>query len=323
MTKNFIKTVLTLAVVATTGGALAQDNFPVRGLRIVVPTSPGSGSDIVGRYFAEQLTGVLGQPVVVENRAGGNGVIAAMAVKQAPADGYTLFLGTNTHLAVNPVVIKDLPYDAIKDFKPIAGLTRGMMVVLSSSSNPRINTLADLVKLGREGPKKLNVGTYTAGFHLSAEWFGAVSKTRHENISYRGAPESFLALMGNQIDWSLSDLIASIPNVKAGKMRALAVSGDVRHPDYPEIPTVKEQGFPEYVNYTWTTLTVRSETPEAVTQKIVDAVKKVLDMPATKEFSRKIGTDPMNMLTADMRRFQLSEIERFREVATTAGIKPQ
>ena len=129
--------------------------------------------------------------------------------------------------------------------------------------------------------------------------------------------------MGNQIDWSLSDLIASIPNVKAGKMRALAVSGDVRHPDYPEIPTVKEQGFPEYVNYTWTTLTVRSETPEAVTQKIVDAVKKVLDMPATKEFSRKIGTDPMNMLTDDMRRFQLREIERFREVASTAGIKPQ
>ena len=323
MTKNFIQTVLTLAVLATTGAALAQDNFPARGLRIVVPTSPGSGSDIVGRYFAEQLTGVLGQPVVVENRAGGNGVIAAMAVKQAPADGYTLFLGTNTHLAVNPVVIKDLPYDAVKDFKPIAGLTRGMMVLLSSSSNPKINTLADMVKVGRDSPNKLNVGTYTAGFHLSAEWFGAVSQTRHENVAYRGAPEAFLALMGNQLDWALSDLIAAMPQVKAGKMRALAVSGDVRHPDYPEIPTVKEQGFPEYVNYTWTTLTVRSETPEAVTQKIVDAVKRVLDMPATKEFSRKIGTDPMNLLTGDMRRFQLAEIERFREVATTAGIKPQ
>lgn len=324
MKRQWIKTTLALGLAVAMGApALAQDNFPSRSLRIVVPTSPGSGSDIVGRYFAEQLSGVLGQPVTVENRPGGNGVIAAMAVKQAPADGYTLFLGTNTHLAVNPVVIKDLPYDAIKDFKPVAGLTRGMMVVLSSASNARINTLADMVRVARESPQKLNVGTYTAGFHLSAVWFGAVSKTSHVNVSYRGAPEVFLALLGNQIDWSLSDLIAAMPQVKAGKLRALAVTGENRHPDYPEIPTAKELGFPEYVNYTWTTLTVRSETSEAVTQKLVDAVQKVLALPATKEFSRKIGTDPMPLLTTDMRRFQASEIERFRAVAQSAGIKPE
>ena len=194
--------------------AAAQDTFPSRSLRIVVPTSPGSGSDIVGRFMAEQLGTVLGQTVVVENRAGGNGVIAAMAVKQAPADGYTLFLGTNTHLAVNPVVIKDIPYDAVKDLKPISGLTRGMMVLVSSASNPRLQTLADLVQAGRESQKKLNVGTYTAGFHLSAEWFGAVTKTRHVNVPYRGAPEVFLGLLGNQLDWSVSDLIAAISGIR-------------------------------------------------------------------------------------------------------------
>ena len=303
--------------------AAAQDTFPSRSQRIVVPTSPGSGSDIAGRFMAEQLGTVLGQSVVVENRAGGNGVIAAMAVKQAPADGYTLFLGTNTHLAVNPVVIKDIPYDAVKDLKPISGLTRGMMVLVSSASNPRLQTLADLVQAGRESQKKLNVGTYTAGFHLSAEWFGAVTKTRHVNVPYRGAPEVFLGLLGNQLDWSVSDLIAAMPQVKAGKLRALAVTGDIRHPDYPESPTAKELGYPEYVNYTWTTLTVRSETPEAVTNRLVEAVQKVLALPVTKEFTRKIGSDPLNLATGDMRRFQISEIERFRAVANSAGIKPE
>ena len=314
---------LAMLVAAGMASAWAQDNFPNRSLRIVVPTSPGSGSDIVGRFFAEQLSTVLGQSVVVENRAGGNGVIAAMAVKQAPADGYTLFLGTNTHLAVNPVVIKDIPYDALKDFKPISGLTRGMMVLVSSSSNGRLNSLADLVQAGRDSQKKLKVGTYTAGFHLSAEWFGAQTKTHHVNVPYRGAPEVFLALLGNQIDWSVSDLIAAMPQVKAGKLRALAVTGDVRHPDYPEIATAKELGYPEYVNYTWTTLTVRSETPEAATNKLVDAVQKVLAMPITKDFTRKIGSDPLALATGDMRRFQLTEIERFRAVAASAGIKPQ
>ncbi len=301
----------------------AQDTFPSRSLRIVVPTSPGSGSDIVGRYFAEQLSTVLGQSVVVENRAGGNGVIAAMAVKQAPADGYTLFLGTNTHLAVNPVVIKDIPYDALKDLKPISGLTRGMMVLITSEANPRLKTLSEFVQAGRDSQKKLNVGSYTAGFHLSAEWFGALTKTHHVNVPYRGAPEVFLALLGNQIDWAVSDLIAAMPQVRSGKLRALAVTGDIRHPDYPEIPTAKELGYPEYVNYTWTTLTVRSETPEAVTNRLVDAVQKVMAMPATKEFTRKIGSDPLALATNDMRRFQMSEIERFRAVAASAGIKPQ
>jgi tripartite-type tricarboxylate transporter receptor subunit TctC len=323
MRLNWIRTLAAGLLVSAIAPSWAQDNFPNRSLRIVVPTSPGSGSDTVGRFFAEQLSVVLGQSVVVENRAGGNGVIAAMAVKQAPADGYTLFLGTNTHLAVNPVVIKDIPYDAVKDFKPISGLTRGMMVLVASRSNARLNTLADLVQAGRDSQKKLNVGTYTAGFHLSAEWFGAQTKTHHVNVPYRGAPETFLALLGNQVDWSVSDLIAAMPQVRGGKLRALAVTGDVRHPDYPEIPTAKELGYPEYVNYTWTTLTVRSETPEAVTNRLVEAVQKVMALPVTKEFTRKIGSDPLALATNDMRRFQLTEIERFRAVAASAGIKPQ
>ena len=297
-------------------------SFPVRPLKIVVPTSPGSGSDTTARHFGEQLSALLGQPVVIDNKPGANGIIAAMAVKQAPADGYTIFLGTNTHMAVNPSVVKDLPYDPVKDFKPVAGLARGMMIFIASP-NAKIGNIPDLVVAAKNSKQKLNVGTYTAGFNLSGKWFGSVTGTESVNVPYKGAPEVFIALMGDQLDWAVSDLIAAIPQVKAGKLKAIAVSGDKRHPDYPDIPTIKESGYPEYVNYTWTSMYIRSETPEAVTAKLVDTMQKILATPAAREFIAKIGSDPMALPPADMRKFQISETERFKRIADGAGIKPE
>ena len=314
--------VLAGALLATAGLAFAQPTpFPTRALRIVVPTSPGSGSDITARYFGEQLATALGQPVIVDNKAGANGVLAAMTVKQAPADGYTIFLGTNTHMAVNPIVVKDLAYDALKDFKPVAGLARGMMIFVTSPTS-KMNNINDLVSAAQQSKQQLNVGTYTSGFQLSAEWFASVTKTKFVNVPYKGAPEVFLGVMGEQLDWAVSDLIAAMPQVKAGKLKALAVSGEKRHPDALEIPTIKESGFPEYVNYTWTSLYIRSETPDAITTKLVDAMQKILATPGAKEFTAKIGSDPMPLPPADMRKFQIKEIERFKAIADGAGIKP-
>ena len=319
------KTIATLltGLAAITPLAMAQvSNFPARALKIVVPTSPGSGSDTTARYFGEQLATALGQPVIIDNKPGANGVLAAMAVKQAPADGYTIFLASNTHMAVNPIFVKDLPYDPLKDFKPLSGLARGMMIFVASPTS-KMNTVGDLVAAAKASKQQLNVGTYTAGFHLSAEWFASATNTKFVNVPYKGAPEVFLGVMGDQLDWAVSDLIAAIPQVKAGKLKALAVSGERRHPDYPEIPTVKESGFPEYVNYTWTSMYIRSETPDAVTSRLVDAMQKILAAPGAKEFTAKIGSDPMALPPAEMRRFQISETERFRRIAEGAGIKPQ
>ena len=309
------------AMFASLAHAQAVD-FPTRSLKIVVPTSPGSGSDTTARFFAEALTSSLGQPVIVDNKPGANGVIAAMAVKQAPADGYTIFLGTNTHMAVNPSVVKDLPYDAVKDFKPLTGLARGMMLFVAPT-NSKINTVADLVSAAKTSKQQLNVGTYTAGFHLSAEWFASTSGARSVNVPYKGAPEVFIALMGDQLDWAVSDLIAAMPQVKAGKLKALAVSGDKRHSDYPDIPTIKESGYPDYVNYTWTSLYIRADTPAGVTTRLVDAMHKILATPGAKEFIAKIGSEPMPPGPVEMRKFQISETERFRQIANAAGIKPQ
>ena len=320
---NYVYWTLAVACLVITGQALAQGaSFPTRSLKIIVPTSPGSGSDTTARYVAEQLTTALGQPVIIDNKPGANGTIAAMAVKQAPADGYTIFLASNTHMAVNPIFVKDLPYDAIKDFKPITGIARGMMIFIASP-NSKIGNVTDLVGAAKATKQPLTVGTYTAGFHLSAEWFASATGTKYVNVPYKGAPEVFIGLMGDQLDWGVSDLIAAMPQVKAGKLKALAVSGEKRHPDYPDIPTIKESGYPEYVNYTWTSLYMRAETPDAVAAKLVDAMQKILATPSAREFVAKIGSDPMAFPPAEMRKFQISETERFRRIADGAGIKPQ
>ena len=314
------KALVVSVLLAITGARAQVATFPSRPIKIVVPTSAGSGSDTTARYFGEQLGVALGQSLVIDNKPGANGIIAAMAVKQAPADGYTIFLGTNTHMAVNPIVVKDLPYDAIKDFKPLTGLARGMMIFVASP-NSKINNVTELVAAAKSSKQQLNVGTYTAGFHLSAEWFASATNTKYVNVPYKGAPEVFLGVMGDQLDWAVSDLIAAIPQVKAGKLKALAVSGEKRHADYPEIPTIKESGYPDYVNYTWTSMYIRSETPEAVTARLVEAIQKILATPGAREFTAKIGSDPMPLNPADMRKFQISETERFRRIANAAGIK--
>lgn len=322
MTPSTFTKAAALGLALLSGALHAQTGFPNKAIRIVVPTSAGSGSDTTARYFGEQLATALGQPVLIDNKPGANGVIAAMAVKQAPADGYTIFLGTNTHMAVNPIVVKDIPYDAIKDFKPVTGLARGMMVFVAAPGS-KLNTIPDLVAAAKASSQKLNVGTYTAGFHLSAEWFGATSGTTSVNVPYKGAPEVFTALIGNQLDWSVSDLIAAMPQVKGGKLKALGVSGEKRHPDYPDIPTIKESGYADYVNYTWTSMYIRSETPEPVTAKLVETMQKILATQGARDFIAKIGSDPLLLGPAEMRRFQVAETERFRRIADGAGIKPE
>lgn len=314
---------LPLALALAACGVQAQDApYPSRPLKIVVPTSPGSGSDTVARWLGEQLAVALGQSVLIENKPGANGVLAAMAVKQAPADGYTLFLGTNTHMAVNPIVVKDLPYDSVKDFKFVSGIARGMMMFVAPP-NSKLKSPPELVNAAKNTARQLSVGSYTSGFQLSAAWFASMTGSQHVYVPYKGAPEVFIALMGDQLDWAVTDLIAAVPQVKAGKLKAIAVSGEKRHPDSPDVPTLKESGWPEYVNYTWTSLVIRAETPEPVNARLVDTVQKILASQAAKDFTAKIGSEPLTLAPAEMRKFQQSETERFRRIASGAGIQPQ
>jgi tripartite-type tricarboxylate transporter receptor subunit TctC len=289
-----------------------------------VPLAAGSGTDSAARYFGQQLANLLGQSVVIENRPGANGMIAGAAVKSAPADGYTIFLGTLSPLGLNELVMKGpFPYDALTDFKPISGLTRGMGAFVVPGNSP-FNTLAELVAAAKQSPRPFNVGTYATSYQLTLDWFNSLAGVKFVGVPYKGAAPIFTDLIGNQLDWAVLNLSGASTLLLSGKLRAIAVTGDRRAPEFPNIPTVKESGYPEYSNYLWTSLYVRTETPEHVTNKLTAAMQQVLTSPQAQEYLVSTGGGELMPLgPVQMRKMQIDEVERFRDIIKTSGFKPE
>lgn len=303
--------------------ALAQSkDFPNRPVKLIVPFAPGSATDISGRFFGSQLSSVIGQPVIIENRPGADGTIGIMAAKNSPADGYTHVVAGWTNLTVNPVVMKDLPYDPIKDLKPISGLTRSMLGVTVSGVSS-IKSMDELVAAAKKSPKLLDVGTFSAGYLLAMEWFANSTGVRFNNVPYKSGATIINDLMGNQITATFDAMSALGPHVRSGKLRVLAVTGDARHPEFPDIPMVKESGYPEYSIYGWSAIYTRAETPEDITNKLAEAMQKVMASPAAQEYRKKVGSEFLAGPPAAMRKFQLDQYQNFRRVAEAAGIKAE
>jgi tripartite-type tricarboxylate transporter receptor subunit TctC len=299
-------------------------DYPNRSIKILVPLAAGSGTDSAARYFGQQLATLLGQSVVIENRPGANGMIAGAAVKAAPADGYTVFLGTLSPLGLNELVMKGpFPYNAITDFKPVSGLTRGMGAFVVPGNSP-FKTLAELVTAAKQSPRPFNVGTYATSYQLTLDWFNSLSGVKFVGVPYKGAAPIFTDLIGNQLDWAVLNLSGASTLLLSGKLRAVAVTGDTRAPEFPDIPTVKESGYPEYSNYLWTSLYVRTETPEHITNKLSAAMQRVLTSPQAQEYLVSTGGGELMPLgPTQMRKMQLDEVERFREIIKTSGFKPE
>lgn len=295
-------------------------NFPNRPLSVIVPFGPGSSSDTNARFVAEKLAVLLGQSVTVENKPGASGAIGLRAVKSLPADGYTIVQASISPMAVNPVVMKDLAYDPVKDFRPLFGMTRGMNVILVSNES-KFKTLADLIAAAK-GPKPPSVGTFSAGYHLAAEWLAAEAGVKFLNIPYKGQGLVMTDIMGNQLDFALVDLGGATPLLSAGKLRALAVSGETRHADFPAIATVKET-FANYVQYSWNSFYVRAQTPDDVTARLSEALKTVMTGSDGKELMKKVGMEFVPLSAAEMQRFTREELDRFRRIAKAAGIQPE
>jgi tripartite-type tricarboxylate transporter receptor subunit TctC len=315
---------LGLAVTAFAAAAFAQGaaNYPNKPIRVIVPFTPGGGSDAAARFFGERLTEALGQPLLVDNKPGGNsGSIGTGLVKAAPADGYTVLLGSTAPLVTNVVMVKDLPYDAIKDFKPVAGLTKNTTAIVVPANSP-YKTLADLVAASKKDPK-LNAGTASAGFQLAANWFASIAGFKFTHVPYKGLSQTLTDLAGNNLDWAIVDLAGAMPLLQGARIRALAVTDDTRHPFFPNVPTVKESGWNEYVYNTWTSIHVRADTPDDITRKLTEASMKVLKSQAARDYAQKAGTPLMPLSPAEFAKYQRDEIERFQKVAESSGIKPE
>lgn len=318
MKKTFL---IFLGLMAAAPLAYAQTrDYPSRPLKLIAPFAPGSGADRSGRFFGELLGKVLGQPAVVENRAGASGAVGAVAVKNAPADGYTLLIAGWSAQAVSPIVVEDLPYDPIKDFKPISGLTRSALGFFVPG-NSKINSLPDLLAAAKSGKQLLSVGTISQGQAIIVAWFSGMAGVKFLTVPYKSGGQMLTDLMSGQIDWATENIPSTTPLVRAGKLKMLATSGEARHPEHPAVPTVKESGYPQFVNYGWSGLYVRSDTPDDIVAILANAMQKVHAMPESREFAKKLGSELMNLGPAAMRKYEADQLATFRGVAQAAGIK--
>jgi tripartite-type tricarboxylate transporter receptor subunit TctC len=324
MTLRRLYTLAALLAVTFSFGAVAQDKeFPTKPFRIFVPFTAGSGSDTSARFFGERLAKQFGQTALVENKPGASGIISVQALLALPADGHAILLASNSPISVNPVSIKNLPYNPMTDLTPLAGLSRNMNVWVVNG-NSKLNNLKDVVEYSKKNPNKpLSLANYSAGYRLAGEWFSNMANIKFNHITYKGGAQIFTDLMGDQLDVGIADLGGAAPLIKSGKLKAIAVSGEKRHPDFPNVPTFIDSGFPEYVNYAWTSFYVKAGTPEAIKKKLIDALVKIRDSKEGADFNHASGADSMPFFGDSMQKFQQDELERFTRIAKMANMQPE
>ncbi|MDP3137025.1 MAG: tripartite tricarboxylate transporter substrate binding protein [Burkholderiaceae bacterium] len=309
-----------LGLGATAAQAQAQP-YPNKPVRMVVGFAAGGSADLVARIIAQQLTAKLGQPFIVENRLGANGILAAETAARAEPDGYTIFVSNSSTVTLNPTLYKNLRYSPSRDFVPLTNIVTVPMIIMVNPDNPataNIKTIADLVDMA----KKTQVSYGSAGngniTHLGFEWLSQLSGVKMTHIPYKGVADTQRALLGKEVTVVL-DSPAGITHVKSGKFRPLAVAGLKRMPELPDVPTMDEIGFKDYQVGYWVGLFMRSGTPEPIIQKLYSTIAEVVKLPDVQEKLRAQGSlnveGPQSFGAAVK-----AETERLANVVKKAGI---
>jgi len=302
-------------------GVGAQD-YPSKPLRMIVPFPPGGVTDIVARAVAVKLAIELGQPVVVENRAGASGVIGAEAGARSPADGYTLVMGNISTLGINPVTFAKLPYDPIASFDPISMVAIQPLIIAVHPSLP-VKSLSELVQYAKSQPGKLNYGTAGSSIHLAVEFFSTAAGIKMNHIPYKGSAPALTDLIGGQVQVMFDPFSSIYPFVASGKARALAVTTDKRSATAPALPTVAEFGYANFDVSSWQGIVVPAGTPKAVIQRLNRDLVKVLSMPEMKERFAQYSTVTAASTPEQFSSYIKEEIARWQQVAIDAGVKPE
>ena len=301
MTANFTRRAAHCAVLAsaflTTAGVWAQaaGDYPNRVIKIVVPFTAGSATDIMARIVGEKLTASTGQAVVVENRPGAGGTLGAALVAKSDPDGYTLLVVSAGHV-VNPVLYPGIAYDTLGDFAGITPLAALPNMLVVGAGSP-IKTVSELIAAAKASPGKLNYASAGVGSatHVNAEKFRSVSGISVTHIPFKGTPETIVETSAGRVDFMFTPLLSSLPTVRDGRMRALAVSTAKRSGAMPDVPTVAEAGLPGFVFDFWIGLLAPAKTPRAVVVKLNAEVSKALALPDVKERMGKLGAESMPM----------------------------
>ena len=299
----------------------AATNFPQRPIRIVVPYAPGAINDVLARAMSERLQTLLGQPVVVENRAGGGAVIGTQAVASAPADGYTLLQVPAAH-ANNATLVAKLPYDSLRSFQFITLAARAPLLVVTGERMPARN-LQELLDLARKRPNHYSYGSSGNGgaAHLAGEMLKQQAGVELLHVPYKGAAPAMADLMGGQIDMTFATQTVAKAAIKAGRVRVLAVTSKTRWPGLPNVPTVAESGLPQYESVAWWGYAAPAGTPAAVVAKLNQAINGALDAPALRQTLETEGIEAIGSTPAEFAAYAQAEIATWGDVIRKSGIR--
>ena len=319
-TRRAVLGAIALAATATLPLGAAAQNYPTKPITIVVPFAAGGTTDILARLVGQYLSTELGQPVVVENKAGAGGNIGAAFAAKAAADGHTLFMGTVGTHAINAALYKKLPYDPIKDFAPLTRVAMVPNLLVAHPSQP-FKTVQEMIAYAKANPGKINFGSPGNGAspHLSGELFKSMTKVDMVHVPYKGSAPAVSDLLGGQISIMFDNLPSVIPHVRSGKLRAIAISTAKRSADLPDVPTIAEAGVPGYEATSWFGLFAPAATPAPVLAKISTALGKVL---ANAEVKKKIddqGGEPANETPAQFADFIQKESLKWGKVVKESG----
>ena len=299
-----------------------QENYPNKTIRFILPFPAGSGTDIGARIIGKQITEMTGQPVVIDNRAGANGFIAAQAAAHALPDGYTVFITTMSTQAVNQSLYRKLPYDPHKDFLPITRFALSPMLLVVRNTADQPSSVAELLEKARKSPTPLNYASGNTSSQVAAAVLMNRAGIKATHVPYKGTPQGLADLIGGQIDFFFPDLTPSVPLVKDGKLRALGVTGGQRIASLPDVPTMRESGFAIDL-LTWSGAFVPANTPRAVVNRLNELMRKALASTEYQELSRRNGTRVAALSPVEFGAFVRSEIENWGEAVRSAGIEPQ
>ena len=257
--------------------------YPGKTVKLVVPYPPGGPTDIVARVIGQKLFEQTGQQFIVDNRAGAGGNIGAEAVARSPADGYTLLIATTAH-AINMSLFKKLGYDTLKDFAPVSLLTYGPLVIVTHPSLP-VQNVRELIALAKAKPDSINFASSGNGqsTHLSGELFNTMAGVKMTHIPYKGSAPALTDVMGGQASLMFDTMLSAMPFVKAGKLKALAVTSATRSPAAPDLPTVAESGIPGFETFAWNGVLVPLGTPKEVVARLSAELKRAMEAPEVKE----------------------------------------
>ena len=310
-----------LMALSITAPAAAQ-TFPAKPITFVVPFAAGSATDQLARAIGQSITNDTKQAVVVDNKAGASGMIAAAAVAKAAPDGYTILITTNTTHAANEHLYKKLSYDPVKDFAPITGLGKGGQVLVVNAASPH-KTVADLVAFAKKNPGKLSFGSGSSSSRVAGEMLKQLAGVDILHVPYKSNPLAITDLLGGQIDLMITDTSTGVPQVKAGKLRALGYSTQKRSTQLPDVPTIDEAGVKGYDMGYWFAAYAPADTPAPVVARLNELLGAATQSAGAKTFFDNAGSEAWRTSPDELAKFQAAETVKWGKVIKAAGIEPE